>query len=98
MSPPMADELHGWLPSPYMTTSRAAGADRFIGAGERRFRSVDLEGFGPRFPDPLCVRETMVWSFEQGIYQDLSRPEWSARNRGMGVFHHEEGVLDSTAG
>lgn len=43
MSASSADEIYGWLPSPRMTTSRAAGAKRFIDARERGFSFVDLE-------------------------------------------------------
>ena len=67
MSALKADELHGWLSSPCMTTSRAAGADGFIGAGERGFCFVDPEELGPGFPPPLCVRKTVGWLFELGV-------------------------------
>lgn len=64
MSATSADEFHGWLPSPCMTTSRAAGAKRFIGARKRVFRFVDLEEPRPMLPRLSCVWEIAGWSDE----------------------------------
>lgn len=58
MSASSADELHGWLSSLCMTTSKEVGAKRFIGARERAFAFlfVDLEEPGYRFHRSPCVR------------------------------------------
>lgn len=59
MSALSADELHGSLPSLCIITSRAAGAKRFIGAGERGFRFVDLEPRVQIPQPPKCVWKTV---------------------------------------
>lgn len=47
MSASSADELYGWLPSPCMTASRAAGAKRFINTRERGYPSSILRSLVP---------------------------------------------------
>lgn len=104
MSTSFADELHGWLPSLCMITSRAAGAKRFIGGRERGSRVVDLE---PRVQVPwptkcvcmcvcVCGRRLGLLS-ALVVWRGPVKTGVEYRKCDMGVSHNEDWGFDSAA-